>query len=126
MKLSNYKQIYDFYYIPIIYSNHWSLAKVNIKRKKINFYDSLDSSVRHVFIYKTLKTFFNYILKEDYEWTLNIVEVPQQNNNYDCGIYMLIFLEKLINKEYIDIFAEDIPYYRLKFGIELIEGQIKY
>jgi Ulp1 family protease len=54
------------------------------------------------------------------------VEVPQQNNRFDCGIYMLSFLENLINSEYIDILPEDIPFYRLKYGIELIRGQKKY
>ncbi len=66
------------------------------------------------------------MFQEVCDWSLNVVEVPQQNNRFDCGIYMLSFLENLINSEYIDILPEDIPFYRLKYGIELIRGQKKY
>ena len=111
------------YYIPIVLNNHWSLVKVNIKKKKISFYDSLNNTNRNIFIFKTLKPFFDDLLKSNEDWRLSVVNVPQQNNMFDCGIYMLQYLDILISKKYCNIEADSIPYYRIKIGIELIKGE---
>ena len=85
---------------------HWYMVIVNIKSKKIFSVDSL-SSVSH----RSLKTYFERIfriVKATYavaslstnvdEWTfICCSDVPQQQNQYDCGVHVITNMYCLAN-----------------------------
>ena len=93
--------------IPICYANHWSLmtlVKIN-NIYQLFYYDSLwnDINIKHICQY--IKLYLHDVKKIKYNnldvniSKLNVikVDVPQQTNNYDCGIYLLMFAEILLN-----------------------------
>lgn len=92
--------------IPInVNENHWVCAMVDFKNKKILYLDSLcNTSNRSSFMY--LERIKDYVIKQserkigqDFE----LVHLPsqQQNNGFDCGIFILMNLLQL---------AKDIPF----------------
>lgn len=92
--------------IPInVNENHWVCAMVDFKNKKILYLDSLcNTSNRSSFMY--LERIKDYVIKQserkigqDFE----LVHLPsqQQNNGFDCGIFILMNMLQL---------AKDIPF----------------
>jgi Ulp1 family protease len=57
-------------------------------------------------------------------WKFKTASVPQQMNGSDCGVFMLKYIDCLVNDEDFKFTQEDIPYFRYKFGLELIKGRI--
>jgi sentrin-specific protease 1 len=121
----------DNYYFPIIIDCHWSLIHVDNKKFIINYYDSLlsintnsDNILSSVFI-KFFNNFNNELTSTTrIKWKFLIQNVPQQNNYYDCGVFMCKYLEYLLKDEKIDFSSEDMPYFRLLIGINLLKGRL--
>ena len=94
-------QDYDKLIIPINDNNtHWYLAVVNLRDKRVEFYDSMRESVRE----QALETLLGW-LEQTYparfktafpssEWstlTNPPGSVPQQGNGRDCGVFTCLF-----------------------------------
>ena len=81
---------YDIILCPINIGNrHWTLAAVHIKVKKIQYYDSLGQKGGKYL--QTLRMFLND-KGNTIEWNLvdNASLGPQQQNGYDCGVFVCI------------------------------------
>ncbi|CAN6245884.1 unnamed protein product [Urochloa humidicola] len=82
--------------LPIHGMAHWSLviicmpAKESISGPSILHLDSLGMHQST----KILKTVGGYLVKEWQE----LKKVPQQNNAYDCGVFMLYYIERFIRE----------------------------
>ena len=49
--------------------------------------------------------------------------MPQQNNNYDCGVFLLAIAEDVFkNKTAATFTQKDIPQIRLKIAISIVES----
>ena len=98
--------------IPINHNNnHWTMAIISVPEKTINYYDSLngDGSTYMTAILSYLREVELRRQITTSPWTCQQhFDIPQQNNNYDCGIYMLTAIEKYINKLPMDHTTEAI------------------
>jgi len=54
-----------------------------------------------------------YNIGQKNEWTMKIAKnMPQQENNYDCGVFTILYA-KFLNENKSEHFTQmDIPYYR--------------
>lgn len=90
---------YDYLIFPIFDKYHWSLCIVmNLSEDSkpfIIYMDSLTSSPNARCI-KDIALFLNDYVKSQYAVDYLIMDVPKQINSYDCGIYMLKYLEMFI------------------------------
>ena len=92
----------DYVLIPICYSDHWSLVNIHIKKKKVRYFDSLISLTTNSERKKIINEFVSKIILHDSakidfstelsDWKFrNESLLPQQTNNYDCGIFICLF-----------------------------------
>jgi Ulp1 family protease len=53
--------------------------------------------------------------------------MPQQNNSCDCGVFMLMMINFLIDKiPFNELKQEDMPLYRLVLGTDIIRQKMNY
>lgn len=115
--LFSYKSIF----VPIyVNQNHWTLAVINNQLKRLDYYDSLGNGNA-----QCIDNLFQYMMDEwrakkasefdidgwqSYEPGLL---VPQQNNTYDCGVFMCQFVRAIVEGFDLSLIQQcDINYYR--------------
>ncbi|KAM0886035.1 hypothetical protein ACQ4PT_029969 [Festuca glaucescens] len=117
----------DKIFVPIHKEVHWCLAVINIKDKKFQYLDSLGSMDM-----KALKLLARYLVDEVKDKSGNEIDVlswkqegvqnlPLQENGWDCGMFML---------KYIDFYSRDMdlifgqkhmPYFRRRTAKEILD-----
>jgi Ulp1 family protease len=124
------KNIFDMRYIfiPIHHGLHFLCAVIYMEEMKIKYYNSLrfDNATRHGCKYKikmqedTLQVLRDYLQKEymkekcidlPNEWKLyTMCNVPQQDtaNTTDCGVFVCMFCDFILNDCKLDFKQDDI------------------
>jgi sentrin-specific protease 1 len=116
--------------------NHWALGFVDLKNKHVRYYDSLAGGSIHTrfseFILRYLDDEFRDKKKDlealelaksfSVEPALNI---PQQENGFDCGVFMCSFAECLATgRDWIDFDQSFIPDMRRKILTQISNNSI--
>ena len=97
------KKLTDFKYFVFpfeVAKTHAVLGIIDTKNHKILIYDSQQPSNYDNEINGIKEFMLSQGVKENY--TVEIVKVPQQENNYDCAIFVMEFARKLLFKQKID------------------------
>uniref|UniRef100_A0ACD5VME2 Uncharacterized protein n=1 Tax=Avena sativa TaxID=4498 RepID=A0ACD5VME2_AVESA len=117
----------DKIFVPIHKEVHWCLAVINVRDKKFQYLDSLGSMDM-----KALKLLATYLVDEVKDkngkqidvlsWKQEGVQnLPLQENGWDCGMFML---------KYIDFYSRDVdlifrqkhmPYFRRRTAKEILD-----
>lgn len=125
----------DKVFFPINISNsHWTMLVVFMKKRKIQYYDSMAASGR-----KYLEAIMRYIKDEHQakkgtpidmsDWEIVSCkrnETPQQHNGYDCGVFSIMFADFLSDNLELHFSQEDISDMRLKIALAIHSGQLSY
>ena len=64
------------------------------------------------------------IIKNESQWIKKIGECPQQRNFYDCGVLMLIQLQRIALNDNIFFISDDIAEERKIMGVQLLAGKL--
>lgn len=118
--------------IHIEEENHWCLACVDFKAKSIKYYDSLGGRN-----FKCLKLILKYLMIEHLDkknkefnpggWALiNITKCPQQQNLWDCGVFVCMFAEHLARDAKLNFCQEDMPKFRNQLFNEIKNNKLKH
>jgi Ulp1 family protease len=119
----------DMLVFPIGLNGHWTLALVLMSKRKILYYDSKGGSGKHLLPY-----LLAYIRDELYDkkqivldanmWGLGSAQsVPQQDNDDDCGVFMVFFATYLVQGR-PPMFAQcDVPHLRRLMAWCLLTAQ---
>jgi sentrin-specific protease 1 len=112
--------------------NHWVLAVIQFRERKIVYFDSLGDSGRIV-----LSNLLNFLQDEHMnkkkeplfggeKWILidSFKECPQQRNYYDCGVFMLIRAQYLATRNAPNYTHKDMPLFRQKICLAILENRI--
>ena len=110
--------------------HHWTLAAINTRKRTILYYDSSNLQSSHI-----LKTLQQYIVSAHWDiknssldlskWTTKIAaDVPQQQNNHDCGVFTMKFAENHSRGAPQTFSQDDIPLIRQRMIFEIITNQI--
>jgi hypothetical protein len=136
------KQIRDIFsleklIVPVhVEGNHWALICVHFQSKRICYLDSLNRGGLHF-----LKLMRQY-LKDEWrngihgtegefpwlEWKLqssSTLSIPQQRNNYDCGVFTCMFAVKLSNDEDMLFNQEDVTKFRKEMFLNILDGEVE-
>jgi len=125
----------DYVIIPIhMNENHWCLAVINMKDKRIEYYDSMGGKNYTCVKYLQQYIVDEYKTKRDDELDISDWRVytpggtiPQQDNIYDCGVFMCQFAETIGSGNSIQyISQQDMPYYRKRMLLEIIHNNKNY
>ena len=128
-------------YLPInIKNNHWVLLKVDPEIDQLIIFDSLrdrkELEKSETFNGKRKVQFDNVIKimklvgKKNTQWQvgINIVDdgkVPRQGNDDDCGVFMLMFIDYLLNQKQLDFSGIDAQNYRFNIASKIMDSDEK-
>ncbi|RID72573.1 hypothetical protein BRARA_C04462 [Brassica rapa] len=116
----------DMIFVPIHRGVHWTLAVINIRDRKFLYLDSLNGVDS-----KILNALAKYLGDEAKEksgkdidvssWDMEFVEdLPQQQNGYDCGMFMLKYIDFFSRGLGLYFSQEHMPYFRLRTAKEIL------
>ena len=94
---------FDYFIIPIHQKLlfHWSIMIGDVKNKTLFYIDSLYNSNNNVF--ETVKKgLLSCNLNDSANWTSSVINVPKQDNNSDCGIYVCLISRVLVTHLKLD------------------------
>lgn len=142
-KFDIFSGIKSHLFFPINHSNsHWTLLMVSLLEKKIYFMDSYYSRNKDLSLrrgnqmFPKIKKFLNvyanniYSLSESASLNIDNYEeihiktgVPQQTNDYDCGVFQLTIIDSLLNNNY-EFSQENMPNIRKNLLAFAIKGKM--
>lgn len=116
---------FDYILIPVHKGSHWCLAVVDLNQKSIKYYDSMGAPNNHVLnqIEVFLKTKFADLDASDWHKE-NVANIPQQQNNSDCGIFCCMFAEFISRRREITFSQKHMIYFRKRMILEIFEGKL--
>ncbi|KAK8525310.1 hypothetical protein V6N13_123173 [Hibiscus sabdariffa] len=116
----------DKIFVPIHKDIHWCLAVINKKDQKFQYLDSLKGKDPNVL--RALAKYFVEELKDKSgknidisSWEQEYIEVlPAQENGFDCGMFMLKYIDFYSRGLSLCFDQEDMPYFRLRTAKEIL------
>ncbi|KAG0004058.1 SUMO1 sentrin specific peptidase 1 [Entomortierella chlamydospora] len=122
----------DYVLMPIHRSgNHWTTAAIDMKKKRISYYDSLLGNNPKCFLILR-----NYLEQEsmdklkkpfDFEGWENDCpkDIPTQENGFDCGVFTCTFIEFMSRgQDQLEFSQENMPYLRKKIVLSIINKSL--
>jgi Ulp1 family protease len=131
----------DKVFIPVnIINNHWFLIVVHVQKKEIVSYDSFNND--HTFYLDILMDWLLFEANDSSamkkkvrkakppinktEWTLRKEQVPQQHNTCDCGVFIIMFADFILENIPLTICEPDMLDFRLKIALAISFGILPY
>lgn len=122
----------DYIFVPINrFNTHWCLAVINNKNKRFDFYDSMSGAGS-----RALELLKDYMYqqaadmhpeaKADYEDYKEIsLKCPQQQNSYDCGVFVCKMVDVLSrDKDIMSFSQKDMPNLRRRIVYEITHNEL--
>ncbi|CAM0873139.1 unnamed protein product [Alopecurus aequalis] len=117
----------DKIFVPVHQNVHWCLAIINMKAKTLQYLDSLSGNDPRV-----PKMLARYIVDEVKDksnkemdislWTEEVVDYnPLQQNGYDCGMFMLKYIDFLSRGGSLSFGQEHMEYFRKRTAKEILQ-----
>ncbi|CAN6486927.1 unnamed protein product [Victoria cruziana] len=103
--------------------NHWVLYVVNMKERRLEFYNSLNTTHHCDNDIEDLVSFFGKNFFSMYDWKYkHFVDTPQQGNGHDCGFFVLKYIECLSEGENLNFSQSDISRFRKQVLTDIREN----
>jgi len=123
----------DLIIVPIhCHGNHWTLAVINMKLKRFEYYDSLRGPAEMTLVH--LRRWLEDESRDKKkapldtsEWTEVVWkrgETPQQRNGYDCGVFMTRTADWLARDAVLSFTQEDMEHLRRLTVLEIKRCQL--
>ena len=120
----------DLLLFPVHLGNHWCLGIMNMKKKRLEYYDSLGGGNPECFSAMKLYLESEHQDKKNkpMEWTgwgenvVNGKDLPRQLNGSDCGVFAAMFAEAFSRDAYPTFAQSDMPNLRKLMAVELVKG----
>ncbi|KAI9249635.1 hypothetical protein BY458DRAFT_525396 [Sporodiniella umbellata] len=121
----------DLILVPINKAYHWVLGVIDMKKKKVSVYDSLNGPAE-----ETLDLLLDYVKEEHLDkkhtsydtsdWEMAAPsDIPHQKNAYDCGVFTCAFAERLSREAPLDFAQEDMDLMRRKMILNILNNHIQ-
>ncbi|RVD84953.1 uncharacterized protein DFL_003289 [Arthrobotrys flagrans] len=112
--------------IPIHRNFHWTLAFVNIEKKRFEYYDSLAGNWDPIALLRNWMTNEVGAKYKDSEWEDFYPgdQTPQQGNGYDCGVFLCKTAEVIARGGAMNFSQKDIPEIRKMMQVELLKEDL--
>ena len=122
-------------YFPInVAGSHWTLVVVDVKERRIRYYDSMSGSghryVNHIMRWLMEEGRSRHGIEVNQnEWTLQHQggdDVPQQMNGFDCGVFTTMCADFLSDNLPLRYSQEHMELFRVKIGAAIMRGNVDY
>ena len=101
--------------VPIETSSHWTVAIIHLGGKTIHYFDSLFYKLKPSPILYKLREFaerlFDTKLKTHFH-----EDIPKQHNNYDCGVFLVKYVEHFLTEIPMSFTESDMPRFRAEIA----------
>ncbi|KAF9381077.1 SUMO1 sentrin specific peptidase 1 [Mortierella sp. AD011] len=122
----------DYVLMPIHRSgNHWTTAAIDMKKKRISYYDSLLGNNPKCFLilrsYLEQESMDKLKKPFDFEGWENDCpkDIPTQENGFDCGVFTCTFIEFMSRgQDQLEFSQENMPYLRKKIVLSIINKSL--
>jgi len=119
----------DLIIVPIhVHGNHWTLAVINFKERRFEYYDSLRGSAESILtnLRRWLEDESLDKKKVPYdtsEWTEVVwkAKTPTQRNGFDCGVFMTRTADWLARDAVLSFTQEDMEHFRRIHVLEIMQ-----
>jgi sentrin-specific protease 1 len=122
----------DLVIVPIhCHGNHWTLAVINFKARRFEYYDSLRGSEDRVLEHlrrwladehqDKKKAAYDTSEWTDVSWKSG---TPQQRNGSDCGVFMTRTADYLARDALLDFTQADMEYFRRRMVYEIMSTSL--
>ncbi|KAJ3276854.1 hypothetical protein HDV01_002909 [Terramyces sp. JEL0728] len=91
----------DMVIIPVHLGMHWVCSAINLKQKRVEYYDSLHGSNERC-----------------------LSDIPAQHNGYDCGVFTCMFMEYLSREADFEFGQKHMEYLRKRVAHEIINTKL--
>ncbi|KAJ3183489.1 Smt3-specific protease [Geranomyces variabilis] len=117
---------------PLHFGNHWACGVINMRDKRIEYYDSLGPSYAAE-VFKNLRDYvkYEYADKQRGQFSFNgwtdyaPKNGPRQNNGQDCGVFTALFMAHAAAGGVPLRFEGDVPsYWRRRLMAEILLGHL--
>ncbi|KAL9656639.1 hypothetical protein ABK040_002910 [Willaertia magna] len=115
--------------IPIHLGVHWTLAIINLRDERFEYYDSMGGKATGTQILKDLERYIQdesldkkNVALDTSHWKHYIPgprHVPQQLNSWDCGVFTCKFANFLSQDLPLSFSQDDMPYFRKRMVLEI-------
>lgn len=120
---------FDIILVPVPNCGHWSMVIIDMRSETITYYDSLGGHNDAVLSNLILFLKDEHLKRKNREFKINLREktvrhttIPQQEYEYDGGVFACVYAEFIARNERLDRKAfsqNDIAYFRMKMAYEL-------
>ncbi|CAL9219918.1 unnamed protein product [Arabidopsis halleri] len=126
-RLSYHLKDCDKIFIPIHMNIHWTLAVINIKDQKFQYLDSFKG--REPKILDALARYFVDEVRDKSEVDLDVSrwgqefvqDLPMQRNGFDCGMFMVKYIDFYSRGLDLRFTQEQMPYFRDRTAKEILQ-----
>jgi Ulp1 family protease len=119
-----------------IENTHWTLVVIYVQEKRIQYYDSYGSPGTNYlnavlrYVGDTARKLRNTDFRKS-EWVtipgnISIKETPRQYNGYDCGVFVIMYVDFLTDRLPLHFSEDDMPLFRKKICANVLRGNLKY
>ncbi|XP_010442045.1 PREDICTED: putative ubiquitin-like-specific protease 1B isoform X2 [Camelina sativa] len=116
----------DIIFVPIHGCLHWTLAVINKRECKFQYLDSL-TGVNPTVLNDLAKYLVDEVKDKSGQnidvssWDIEYVkDLPRQQNGYDCGMFMLKYIDFYSRGLRLQFSQKDMPYFRLRTAKEIL------
>ncbi|KAK8955185.1 hypothetical protein KSP40_PGU007896 [Platanthera guangdongensis] len=100
-------RVADAIMIPCHVASHWVLLVGNLKGRYWDFYDSLPNPMHRTSLRENIRFLHedrSEVLPGDIiDWPIHVIEgLPTQDNDNDCGIFVMKYMEASLGKDQVD------------------------
>jgi len=116
--------------IPIHLGMHWTLASIDMIKKEITYYDSMNGNnqecVKLLLIYlkDELKDKKKQVLDTENWNTIIAKGIPQQMNGSDCGMFTCKYADYLSRNKKFTFNQSSMPYFRTRMIYEIVKRKL--
>ena len=122
---------YELVVIPICVFDHWSLVAIHTATKKVRYFDSKISLPTNAKRKDEIKQFISDLINSEIntktrlaDWIFRAeAKVPQQESNFECGLFTCIFAKCLVTND--DITSEIFKKEHLNSLCTMLVNEIK-
>uniref|UniRef100_A0A914IDI0 Ubiquitin-like protease family profile domain-containing protein n=1 Tax=Globodera rostochiensis TaxID=31243 RepID=A0A914IDI0_GLORO len=121
---------YEILIVPVHLPNHWCMAVIDLKERKVDYYDSMSGSNE-----TCLQLLSDYLGDESIDkrkqqfsssgWTMECrKDIPRQSNFSDCGMFSCLFAEYASRRAPITFTQKHISYFRERMCYEIYQKKL--
>lgn len=121
---------YDKIIIPIHLSVHWTLAVINIRDERFEYYDSMDGRQAGMNVLHNLQKYLSdevldkkQVSLDTMSWEKYIPHTPQQENGSDCGVFTCKFANFVAQDKPLTFSQKHMPYFRRRMVVEIVKSK---